>query len=261
MFSSALTVANKEIIDTIRDRRALTSSLLYTLMGPLMVGLLTLSQGHGSAGSGANTLFGLASVFALITAFTGGMNVAMDCLTGERERRSLLPLLMNPLRRRDVVLGKWIAISVFAIAGVLANISGFAIVLVHAKLLPHIMIGSFVEALILGPLPLAILAASAELFVSTFSRSTKEAHTYIAFIVFVPMGLGMFMVFFPHAIGAWWCHLPVVGQQLLLARSAHRGYINSKDAVVLGALTLWLALILLRLTARLLQRDEIVYGH
>jgi sodium transport system permease protein len=261
VFSSALTVANKEILETIRDPRALTSSLLYTLMGPLVVGLLTLSQGHGSAGSDANTLFGLASVFALIAAFTGGMNVAMDCLAGERERRSLLPLLMNPLHRRDIVLGKWMAISIFAIAGVLANISGFAIVLAHAKLLPHVMFGSFAEALLLGLVPLAILAASAELFVSTFSRSIKEAHTYIAFIVFVPMGLGMFIVFFPNAMGPWWYLLPVVGQQLLLARSAHGGYINSKGAVVLGVLTLWLALVLVRLTARLLQRDEIVYGH
>jgi len=123
------------------------------------------------------------------------------------------------------------------------------------------MTGSLLEALVLGLIPLAILAASAELFVSTFSRNIKEAHTYIAFIVFVPMGLGMFIVFFPHAMTAWWYLLPVVGQQLLLARSAHGGYINSKDAVVLGVLTLLLALILLRLTARLLQRDEIVYGH
>lgn len=237
------------------------SSLLYTLMGPLIVGLLTLSQGQGSAGPDANTLFELASVFALIAAFTGGMNVAMDCLAGERERRSLLPLLMNPLHRRDIVLGKWMATSIFAIAGVMANISGFAIVFAHAKLLAHVMIGSFVEALVLGLIPLAILAASAELFVSALSRSIKEAHTYIAFIVFVPMGLGMSIDFFPHAMGVWWYLLPVVGQQLLLARSAHGGYIDSKDAVVLAALTLWLALFLLRLTTRLLQRDQIVYGH
>jgi sodium transport system permease protein len=225
------------------------------------VGLLTSSEGHGSAGAAANTLFGLVSVFALIAAFTGGMNVAMDCLAGERERRSLLPLLMNPLRRRDIVLGKWIAISVFALTGVLVNISGFAIVLAHAKLLPHVMIGSFVEALVLGLVPLAILAASAELLVSTFSRSIKEAHSYIAFIVFVPMGLGMFVVFFPHAIGVWWYLFPVVGQQLLLVTSAHGERINSKDAVALGVVTVWLGLVLLRWTARLLQRDEIVYGH
>src|ERR1039458_3641612 len=47
------------------------------------------------------------SVFTLVAAFVGGMNVAMDTVAGERERQSLLPLLMNRVRRREIVVGKW----------------------------------------------------------------------------------------------------------------------------------------------------------
>ena len=83
------------------------SALLFSLMGPLVVGLVSLAP--GIKGSGGAVLVGLMSVFTLVAAFSGGMNVAMDTVAGERERRSLLPLLLNAVDRRDVVVGKWLA--------------------------------------------------------------------------------------------------------------------------------------------------------
>jgi sodium transport system permease protein len=189
------------------------------------------------------------------------MNIAMDSLAGERERRSLLPLLMNPVRRRDLVLSKWIAISASACLGVLANVCGLAIVFAHAGLLTKVAAGSMIEILAIGIVPLALFAAVAELFVSTLSRTLREAHTSIAFVVFLPMVLGMFLVFFPHVFGKWTLIVPILGQELLLGVSAHGGHLDVKAAWILCGLTLWLALICLRLTERLLGRDAIVYGN
>ena len=125
MFSHALIVARKEIRDHLRDTRSLVSSAFYALMGPLVVGMVSIAvRGEKSSA----VLLSMASVFVLVATFVGGMNIAMDSIAGERERRSLLPLLMNPLLRRDVVLGKWLAISSFALTGVMLNLLGFAIV-------------------------------------------------------------------------------------------------------------------------------------
>ena len=113
MLSHALIVARKEIRDHLRDTRSLVSSALYALMGPLVVGMVSIAvRGEKSSA----VLLSMLSLFALVATFVGGMNVAIDAIAGERERRSLLPLLMNPLRRRDVIVGKWMAISVFAAA-------------------------------------------------------------------------------------------------------------------------------------------------
>ena len=111
-------------------------------------------------------------MFALVAAFVGGMNVAIDAIAGERERRSLLPLLMNRLLRRDVIFGKWFAISFFAILGLVLNLVGFAAVtaLSPARLL--------LVALTLAPL--ALFAAALELLISTWCRNIKEAHTYLS---------------------------------------------------------------------------------
>ena len=125
MLKTALIVARKETIDSVRDFRAVISSLFYALMGPLVVGLVAATD----AGSNSAVLTGMMSVFTLVAAFVGGMNIAMDTVAGERERKSLLPLLLNPVRRFDILLGKWIAVSLFALAGLLIDLAGFAAVL------------------------------------------------------------------------------------------------------------------------------------
>jgi len=139
MTSQPLVIARKEILDGLRDIRSLVSALVYALMGPVVVGLVTLSVHPGSKGS-TTVLAGMIAVFTLVSAFVGGMNVAMDTVAGERERRSLVPLLLNPVRRVDVVLGKWLAVCFFAAAGLAINVAGFAVLIARAGMTPHLRV-------------------------------------------------------------------------------------------------------------------------
>jgi len=248
MLTQPLIVARKEIRDHLRDTRSLVSSLFYALMGPLVVGMVAIAMRGEKA---SQVVLSMMSVFALVAAFVGGMNVAIDSIAGERERRSLLPLLMNPLLRRDVIIGKWMAISVFAIAGLALNLAGFALVL---KL-------SLAQALIasLTLIPLAGFAAALELLISTWCGNIKEAHTYLSMVIFLPMGLGMFLVFFPQMAKAW-LFLPVAGQQLLMESILKGGQLPLVAFTSVTLTTLATAAALLRTAARLLHRDDVVYG-
>jgi sodium transport system permease protein len=191
------------------------------------------------------------SVFALVATFVGGMNIAIDAIAGERERRSLLPLLMNPLLRRDVILGKWLAISFFAIAGVTINLSGFAIVVsLPFHLLP---------AITLALIPLVLFAAALELLISTWCRTIKEAHTYLSLVIFLPMGIGMFLIFFPHVASIWFW-LPMAGQQLLLDLLTKGTPVSLVSSLGLSLITAASAVPILLAAAKLLHRDEFVYG-
>jgi sodium transport system permease protein len=71
---------------------------MYALMGPAVIFMVSMAV-RMAVGKDA-VLIGMMSIFTLVAAFVGGMNVAMDTVAGERERQSLLPLLMNPVRRR-----------------------------------------------------------------------------------------------------------------------------------------------------------------
>src|SRR5260370_11806765 len=130
MLNQTLVVAQKEIVDGLRDVRSVMSSLLYALMGPLVVGLVSIAiRPETKTGAGGAVLVGMMSVFTLVAAFVGGMNVAMDTVPGERQRRSLLPLLLNPVPRLRIVLGKWLAVSLFSVLGLILNLLGFAVVI------------------------------------------------------------------------------------------------------------------------------------
>ena len=197
MLNPIVTVARKEAIDNLRDTRSVLASLMYALMGPAVVFMVSKAVRVDAV------LIGMMSVFTLVAAFAGGMNVAMDTVAGERERQSLLPLLMNPVRRREIVLGKWLAVGMFSAGGLVLNLAAFSIVLAVAGVHPGAGTTRLLLAVGAGVLPLALLAASLQLLISTICRAAKEAQTYLSMLMFLPMGLGMFQVFFPAAARGW----------------------------------------------------------
>jgi sodium transport system permease protein len=245
MLNQIFTIASKEVIDSWRDRRGLMSAALYSLMGPGVVGLVSLGV-HDSQ----PVLLAMMSIFTMVSAFVGGMNVAMDSIAGERERRSLVPLLMHPVSRLDLLLGKWLAVAAFSAAGLSLNVLGFAMLLHRAP----------PPALAACLIPLALLAAALEVWVSTLCRAVKEAHTYLSMLVFLPMGLGMFMVFSPVAGQGWWRFLPVAGQQLQVDAGMRGGELDLWRILLLGFGTLVLAGVALVAAANRLERDDVVYG-
>lgn len=251
MLSQVSTIAARELTDSWRDRRGLLSAAMYSLMGPGVVSLVSLAiRDQGKHGQSQLVLIAMMSVFTMVSAFAGGMNVAMDAIAGERERRSLLPLLMHPLTRLDVLLGKWLAVAVFSVASLTLNILGFALLL---RRMPSWQIA-------LCMLPLSLLAAALEVWISTVCRSTKEAHTYLSMLIFLPMGLGMFMVFAPVAGQVWWNFLPVTGQQLQLEASMRGGELDMWRILLLMLVTAALAALALLAAADRLEQDDVVYG-
>ena len=216
MTAQSLIVARKEIVDHVRDWRSLASGMLYTLMGPFVVMVVSFS---GAGGGQPAFLLSMLSVFALVSAFTGGMAVAIDITAGERERRSLLPLFLTPIAGRDLAVGKWLAVCAFALGALMINIAGVAVVpALRASAPLTTNAAPLASWVLLGLAPLACFAAALELMASAACRTSKEAHTWLMFAVFVPMLIGMFLVFFPVSTNGWLA-VPVVGQQLIVERA------------------------------------------
>src|SRR5208283_644770 len=73
-------------------------------------------------------LLGMLPYFLILTALIGGMWLAMDSTAGERERQSLEPLLVNPVGRDQVLLGKMLATAVFSMASLALGLVAFVAV-------------------------------------------------------------------------------------------------------------------------------------
>jgi sodium transport system permease protein len=266
VLNQSLTVARKEILDHARDARSVVSALLYSLMGPAIVLLVLIARTEPeSAGASSRRWTTMAAVFALMAAFTGAMAVATDLVAGERERRSLLPLLVSTCSRAGVITGKWLAASLFAAAGLLVNVIAFGVVLAFAD----ISLSLISIALLVAPaiLALAMLAAALEVLISTFCRNVKEANTYLSMLVFTTMAVAMWAAFRSDAAQGWWGIMPVLGQQRLLehvfgagSASPWQAAYAAVQSVLVAATTALLTGLALAATWSRFRRDEAVYG-
>lgn len=134
----------------------------------------------------------------LILLFTSCMSVAAESVAGEKERGTMATLLATPVRRRDIALGKVLAVSVIGLLIAASSAIG-----IFAGL-PSIMQGS-VSMSVYGVsdyVLLALVIASTTLvvvvlitMVSALARTTKEASMYLTPLMIVVMlvgALGMF---------------------------------------------------------------------
>jgi sodium transport system permease protein len=212
----------------------------------------------------AATLLTMIPLFLVFAAFMGGMNVAIDTTAGERERGSLEPLLLNPVQRGALVVGKWLATAVFAGVMVGACLVAFLVVVRRVPLqdlgVKVRMDGGTVAGMLGAVVPLALLASSVQMLVATFARSFKEAQTYLQMMMLLPMVPAMLLLLMPVQGKTWMFALPLLGQELLvgeLMRGEPVGAVpfllGAASSGVLTAVCLWL-------TARLLGDERIVFG-
>ena len=201
-------------------------------------------------------------LYIILAAFVSGMGIAVDSTTGERERKTLEPLLINPVERHDVVIGKWLAASIFAAMGVVMTLVLCVIAMAQVPLdqigLNFHITTQQILLMIMATMPLALLATSMQMLLGIFAKSFKDAQSYIGILTMVPMIPSLFLMFNPVATQEWMYAVPMLGQHLLLIEVLGAKEVpgiaylySSLSGIVMG---LALALI----TARLFQREDII---
>jgi sodium transport system permease protein len=168
--------------------------------------------------SRAGALFSFLPYFFVLTVFIGGMYLAIDLTAGERERQSLEPLLINPVAPWRILIGKIGAICMFSVCSLLICMTAFTVV---GRLIPIERIGMnlslgpafAVRALVLM-LPLVLLMASLQTLVAAFSRTYREAQTYLGLLMLVPVLPSVLLTVMPVKMTLWMYAVPLLGQQV-----------------------------------------------
>ena len=203
-------------------------------------------------------------LFIIMAAFVSGMNVAIDTTAGERERGSLEPLLITPVPRSAIVVGKWLVTVAFASVGIVLVLAGTLFMLRRMPLEDlgvRLDVGGLeVVAILAGVVPLAFLASGVQLLVSTFARSFKEAQTYVSLLIFMPMIPGMAATVGALPNESWMVVVPSLGQQMLLTQVLGGEDPGLALFLAAGVASLVLGLLCVAVTARLFQHERIVFG-
>lgn len=131
--------------------------------------------------------------------FMGAVYLAIDVSVGERERGSLETLLITPVSRAKVLMGKSLTALVFTMFIVLINLAAFYLALTLAtagvgNVTPPPEIWVFGLLFVIS-LPLMVFAVSLQMIIAFMTRSAKEAQIYLGLLPIVPLVPGLAMVF------------------------------------------------------------------
>ena len=210
----------------------------------------------------AVVVLGFMTYFVLFALLMGGLYLAIDSTAGERERGSLEALLSLPVARGSLVGGKLLATCAYMCLSLAISLTAFVIVF---RFVPLDRLGmsanlSVVTALALFAicLPFIPLGAALMMFVASFTRSYREAQTYLTTVLLVPTLPIAFASIYSLRIQSPLMLIPSLSQHLLMTSVLKDEPIAVLDVLASAASCLGLAALLIVLTARHWRRETML---
>jgi len=202
--------------------------------------------------------------FIIFGVFSSSSSIIIDSTAGERERKSLEPLLINPVPRRVFVFGKILSSFPFSIANLALTLIGFGLVFNVIPLEKYLgmQLGLNVMTLIwifLICLPVIYLASAIQIVVASFARTPKEAGNYLPFIALIPSLPGLALAFFPVKSNLWLMLIPTFGQQLLINQLLRLEPISAWNIITSVLATLLVSVLFTWLGILLYKREQVMF--
>ena len=257
--------------DARRARRALQSynqelaAMRLTLRGvsPLVMRPLNIDEVDVSTPSGRSAiLLGMLSYFFIFALLTGGMNLAIDATAGERERGSLEPLLCLPVKRDHLIFGKILAACFFMGISLSLSLTTFHFVLRFMPLEELGMTPNFGPDVVviawLLLVPFALVGASLMTLVASFTKSFKEAQTWVSVVLLAPTMPILIVSILQVRPSTELMVIPSLSQHLLLVDLIRNEPMNLLHVTVSVAGTLIIGGLLTFICARLYRREGLL---
>jgi sodium transport system permease protein len=229
-----------------------------TVVRPLNIDVIDVSTPSGRSAM----LLGMLSYFFIFALLTGGMNLAIDATAGERERGSLEPLLSLPVMRDQLIFGKIAAACLFMAVSLAISLISFYVTLKFVPLeklgmTPNFGLGVVGTAFLLL-LPFSLLGASLMTLVASFTKSYKEAQTWVSIVLIAPtlpiLLVSLLMVRPSTALML----VPSLSQHLLLVGLIRNEPLDPLHVLVSVAGTLLAGAVLALVCARLYRREGLL---
>ena len=210
----------------------------------------------------AVVVLGFMTYFVLFALLMGGLYLAIDSTAGERERGSLEALLSLPVARWSLVGGKVLATCVYMAISLALSLTAFVVVF---RFVPLERIGmsanlGFSTALTFFIICLFFIPLGATLMtlVASFTRTYREAQTYLTTVLLVPTLPIAFASIYSLKTQHSLMFIPSLSQHLLMTSVLKDEAVPLLDMFVSAASSLGLAARLLLLTARPWRRETML---
>jgi sodium transport system permease protein len=253
-----LQAALRAYSDRIGTLRLLARGISPMALRPVIIDSFDVSTPTGRSA----VVLSILTYFLLFAVLMGGMYLAIDTTAGERERQSLEPLLTTPVSRTSLLLGKVSATVIFMLVSLALTLIGFTVAMPYLPLDELGMSSGFtpltaVYAFLLLA-PFALLGAFLMTLVASFTKTYKEAQTWLGLLLIVPtlpVAIATMLSVQPSQALMW---VPSMSQHLLitaLIRSDPIDFLMLTQSVIS---TLLYAALLALVTTRLYKREALL---
>lgn len=219
----------------------------------------------GTAAGDDSFVLNLLPVVMMTAVFYGGFYLAVDTTAGERERKSLEPLLLNPVPRREFVIGKFLAVFAFTLVATFLATALFLVLLgipqVQQFTNIQLNVGWAVILAAVGLIiPVAFMAVALEMLVASYARSVKEAQTYTQLIAFAGFLPSLFLSVLPIRPQEWMYLIPTIGQLYFITDMSRGLPLDPVMVALCSLITLAIGGAALAAAMRLYNREQIILG-
>jgi sodium transport system permease protein len=232
-------------------------------VSPMVLQAINVDDVDVSTPSGRSAmLLGMLSYFFIFALLMGGMYLAIDTTAGERERGSLEPILSLPVTRDQLMLGKIAATCLFMAVSLLLSLCSFYVSL---KFMPLEQLGmtpnfgvSTVVVTFLILIPFILLGASLMTLVASFTKSYKEAQTWLSVVLIAPTLPILIVSILTLRPQLEFMFVPSLSQHLLLVDMIKNEPVNVLHVAISVTSTLAIGAGLTWICARLYRREGLL---
>jgi len=232
-------------------------------LSPLAAQPLNIDDVDVSTPSGRSALLlGMMSYFFIFALMMGGMYLAIDSTAGERERGSLEPLLSLPVTRDRLILGKIFAACLFMMLSLILSMLSFYVALNFLPLEQLGMTPNFglpvVGKAFLLLLPFVLLGAALMTLVASFTKSYREAQTWLSVLMLAPTLPILIVSVLTLRPQTAYMFVPSLSQHLLLVDMVKNEPLDPLHVTISVVCTLAIGIALTWLCARLYRREGLL---
>lgn len=193
---NALTITRRELRDSFRDWRILVPIILLTLVFPFLANIGTQSFFRvidETGGEGANAADITRVFLPLMPMIVGffpisiSLVIALESFVGEKERRSLEPLLSTPLTNLELYIGKVLAAVIPPLSASYLGVTIYVTAMVFGPRQWRPDIEVLIQILVLTTIQ-AIVMVTGAVVISSQTTSTRAANL-LASAVILPVSL------------------------------------------------------------------------
>ena len=232
-------------------------------VSPLVLRPINVEDVDVSTPSGRSAmLLGMMSYFFIFALLMGGMYLAIDTTAGERERGSLEPLLSLPVTRDQLMFGKIAATCLFMAMSLLLSLCSFFVALKFMPLQQLGMTPNFGPAVVIAAFfvlaPFILLGAALMTLVASFTKSYKEAQTWISIVLVAPTLPILIVSILTLRPRLEFMFVPSLSQHLLLVDMIKNEPVNLLHVAISVSSTLAIGAALTWICARLYRREGLL---